>query len=69
MERKRKEWEHARREMITKGSESLHHYLYVLQITNVTYGTNLPSVDTAIMRLRLAYYWQISGGLGQSCQL
>ena len=49
---KRKEWEFENvQKIIENGSESLEHYLYVLENTNVTYGKSLTKVDTMTMRL------------------
>ena len=57
--------------IIDNGSESMNHYSYVAENTNVTYGKALSKVDTLVMRLRLGYkyYWQYSEGDGISCKL
>lgn len=69
---KRREWETENiRKIIENGSESLVHYLYVLENTNVTYGKSLSKVDTMIMRLRLGYryVWEYTQGDGIPCKL
>ena len=69
---KRKEWETENaRKIIENGSESLEHYLYVLENTNVTYGKALSKADTMTMRLRLRYryVWEYTQGDGIPCRL
>ncbi|XP_066952515.1 uncharacterized protein [Macrobrachium rosenbergii] len=69
---KRNEWETENiRNIIENGSESLEHYLYVLENTNVTYGKALSKVDTMTMRLRLGYryVWEYTQGNGIPCRL
>ena len=71
MRRKREGWDIRKMNENAVHSESLQHYLYVLENSNVTYGKNLSYVDTVMMRIRLGYkyFWQVKGGEGQCCQL
>lgn len=71
MRKKRDQWVQIKLNEVVEHSESLQHYLYVLQNSNVTYGKNSSYVDTVIMRMRLGYkhYWQVIGRDGECCHL
>ena len=69
---KRNEWETENiRKILENGSESMEHYLYVLENTNITYGKALSKADTMTMRIRLGYkyIWEYTEGNGIPCKL